>query len=112
MLRLVIAAEVALLLAVGGTLAAQRVVERDFVNGEIVRVDPVVHKVVIRTRVGDKVEEREFEVERTARILGHDEKVLVEGLRAPVFRPGARVMFRVGPRGRVITDFRHVRVVK
>jgi hypothetical protein len=84
--------------------------QEDFLRGEIVRVDPVTHKVRIRVGTGVAAEEREFLVAPKARFLGPEEKVLVEGMRHPEFRPGAHVMFRRGPRNTAISEFRIMRL--
>jgi hypothetical protein len=98
-----------LLLAAFGVLLAQQVVEQDVVTGEIVRVDTAANKVVIRTGPAGKVVERTFLFAPKARFFDPDEKVVVQGLRGPAFRPGVRVRFRVEPKGTRIMEFRAVR---
>jgi hypothetical protein len=116
MLRFVGGVAAGLLLTASALVAQQAQVQikpapaDELISGEIVRVDPVANKVVIRTGPASKVVEREYIIVPKARFLDEDDRVLADGIRARVMRPGARIRFRAGPRG--ITEFRMVRVKK
>jgi hypothetical protein len=127
MRSIAVAAGVGLLALAGGTLLAQQVQDcaqaprpaqvvtpaadaDDFMQGEIVRIDPVTNKVVVRVGPAGALREREFIFAPNARFFGPDDAVIVEGVRARQFRPGVSVRFRMGPRNTGITEFRMVRV--
>jgi hypothetical protein len=76
------------------------------IRGKIVRVDPDKGVIVIRSGTGTEAKEVEYTVDKSTAYWATEQQRVNDGLRYQGFAPGADVWYRVGPRGRVISDVR------
>lgn len=79
-----------------------------YVEGKIVRVDPVNNLVVVRTNRGTEIKEFEYRVEPATKYWGADQREFANGLSYQGFREGTPIWYRVGPgeRSRIINEVR------
>jgi hypothetical protein len=108
MVRAVLSLGVGLMLVAGTLIAqqAQPAANANFQRGQIVKVDPQTNQVWIRTGTGTAAREQAFNVAKTATFYGANTKALSAGLRSREFRPGANVMYRLGPGTTGIAEMR------
>jgi hypothetical protein len=76
------------------------------IEGKIVRVDPVTNRVVIRTKVGPKVEELEYRVDPNTQYWGTDQQQFSTALNYAGFKEGTSIWFRTGPKDRILNEVR------
>jgi hypothetical protein len=79
-----------------------------YLEGTVVRVDPVTNSVVVKTRVGTEVKEFEYRVDPNTRYWGTDNQPFTTALNYQGFREGTPVWFHVGPgeRSRILNEVR------
>lgn len=79
-----------------------------YVEGKIVRVDPVHNMVVVRSNLGTEVKEFEYRVDPNTKYWGADRREFNNGLTYQGFREGSPIWYRVGPgdRNRIINEVR------
>ena len=80
----------------------------EYLEGKIVRVDPVTNKVVVETTVGTQTKEVEYLVDPATKYWGVDQQPFTTALRYEGFRPGANIWFRAetGERSRYVNEVR------
>lgn len=86
----------------------QVVADNNYVEGTIVRVDPVTNMVVVRTHVGPDVKEFEYRVDPNTKYWGTDNQPFTNALHYQGFREGTPVWYHVGPgeRSRILNEVR------
>ncbi len=79
-----------------------------YLEGKIVRVDPVTNLVVVRTQVGPETKEFEYRVDPNTRYWGTDQQPFTTALNYQGFREGNSIWFQVGPkdRSRIMNEVR------
>lgn len=76
------------------------------IRGKIVRVDPDKGVIVIKSGTGTEAKEVEFTVDKSTVYWATEQQRINDALMYQGFKPGADVWYRVGPRGRVISEVR------
>jgi len=76
------------------------------IRGKIVRVDAEKGVIVIKSGTGTEAKEVEYTVDKSTAYWATEQQRINDALTYQGFKPGADVWYRVGPRGRVISEVR------